>query len=43
MDKQIKKVKKSLDKGEKETKKLMKMDHAVDKKLASCKMMKKKK
>lgn len=36
MDKQINKIKKSLDKGEKDTKKLLKMDKKQDKKVASC-------
>ena len=34
MDKQINKIKKDLDKGEKDTKKLLKMDKVQDKKLA---------
>jgi hypothetical protein len=44
MDKQINKVKKSLDKGEKEVKTLKKMDKKFDRKLAKCdkKMMMKK-
>lgn len=36
MDKQIAKVKKSLDKGEKEVKVLKKMDKKFDRKLAKC-------
>jgi len=44
MDTQIKKVKKDLAKGEKDTSKLLKMDKKFDKKLDKCdKMMKKKK
>lgn len=43
MDKQINKIKKSLDKGEKDTKKLLKMDKKQDKKVDECKMMMKKK
>ncbi len=42
MDKQINKIKKSLDKGEKDTKKLLKMDKRQDKLVAKCKKMKKK-
>lgn len=42
MDKQILKVKKSLDKGEKDTKKLLKMDKKFDAKLKKCSKMKKK-
>ena len=42
MDKQILKVKKSLDKGEKDTKKLLKMDKKQDKKVEAYKKMKKK-
>ena len=38
MDKQINKVKKSLDKGEKDVKKLLKMDKSFDKKLKKCKI-----
>lgn len=42
MDKQILKVKKSLDRGEKEVKTLKKMDKKFDKRLHKCdKMMKK--
>lgn len=40
MDKQIKKVKKSLDKGEKDTKKLLKMDKKYDRELDKCREMK---
>jgi len=45
MDRQINKVKKSLDKGEKDVKTLLKMDKKFDAKLAKCdaKPMKKKK
>jgi len=45
MDRQIKKIKKDLDKGEKDTKTLLKMDKKQDAKIAKCdsKMMKKKK
>ena len=43
MDRQINKIKADLDKGEKDTKKLLKMDKIQDKKLEKCKMMKKKK
>jgi len=43
MDKQINKIKKSLDKGEKETKTLLKMDKKQDKKIEKCKAMSKKK
>lgn len=43
MDKQIAKVKKSLDKGEKEVKVLKKMDKKFDRKVHKCeKMMKRK-
>lgn len=38
MDKQINKIKKSLDKGEKDTKKLLKMDKKQDAKIKKCKM-----
>jgi hypothetical protein len=38
MDKQINKVKKSLDKGEKDVKVLKKMDKKFDKKIAKCDM-----
>lgn len=41
MDKQINKIKKDLNKGEKDTKKLLKMDKIQDKKVTKCdKMMK---
>jgi hypothetical protein len=40
MDKQIKKIKKSLDKGEKDTKKLLVMDKKYDKELDKCHEMK---
>ncbi len=46
MDRQINKIKKSLDKGEKDTKTLLKMDKKQDKKIEKCDMkmkMKKKK
>lgn len=43
MDKQINKIKKDLDKGEKDTSKLLKMDKKMDKKMEKCDMMKKKK
>ncbi len=43
MDKQIKKVKKDLKKGEKDTNKLMQMDKAFDKKLEKCDSKMKKK
>ena len=44
MDKQIKKVKSDLDKGEKDTKALLKLDKVHDKKMKKCnKMMNKKK
>ncbi len=45
MDRQINKIKKSLDKGEKDTKTLLKMDKKQDAKVKKCdmKMMKKKK
>ena len=43
MDKQINKVKRDLEKGEKDTKKLLKMDKKFDKKLDKCDMMMKKK
>ena len=44
MDKQINKVKRSLDKGEKDVKTLLKMDKKFDRKLDKCdKMMHKKK
>ena len=44
MDSQIKKIKKDLNKGEKDTKKLLKMDKVQDAKVAKCdKMMMKKK
>ncbi len=43
MDKQINKIKADLDKGEKDTKKLLKMDKKQDKKIKQCDMMKKKK
>ena len=39
MDKQIKKVKRDLDKGEKDTKKLLKMDKKFDRKLDKCSKM----
>ena len=43
MDKMINKIKHDLDKGEKDKKKLLKMDKKQDKKLAACdKTMKKK-
>jgi hypothetical protein len=44
MDKQILKVKSSLDKGEKDTKKLLQMDRKQDRKIEKCdsKKMKKK-
>jgi len=43
VDKQINKIKKDLDHGEKDTKRLLKMDKKQDKKLAACdKKMKKK-
>ncbi len=42
MDKQILKIKKNLDKGEAETKKLLKMDKKQDRRLRTCKAMKKK-
>jgi hypothetical protein len=38
MDHQIKKVKKDLDKGEKDTKHLLKMDKKMDKKMEKCEM-----
>ncbi len=44
MDRQINKIKADLDKGEKDTKKLLKMDKKQDRKIEKCdKMMKKKK
>lgn len=44
MDKQIKKVKKDLDKGEKDVKNLLKLDKTHDRKIEKCnKMLKKKK
>lgn len=44
MDKQINKIKKDLNKGEKDTKKLLKMDKVQDRKVEKCeKKMKKKK
>lgn len=43
MDRQINKIKKDLDKGEKDTKKLLKMDRVQDKKMAKCEMKMKKK
>jgi len=42
MDKQINKIKKDLDKGEKDTKRLLKMDKKQDKKLERCGEMKSK-
>ncbi len=43
MDKQINKIKKDLNKGEKDTKKLLKMDKVQDRKVEKCeKKMKKK-
>lgn len=42
MDKQIKKVKKDLDKGEKDTKKLLKMDKHFDRELEKKGIVKKK-
>jgi hypothetical protein len=42
MDKQIKKVKSDLDKGEKDTKALLKMDKKFDKKIKKCENMEKK-
>lgn len=42
MDKQILKIKRDLDKGEKDTKKLLKMDKKQDRKLEACDRMKKK-
>lgn len=41
MDKQINKIKKDLDRGEKHTKKLLKMDKKQDRKIEECKKMKK--
>ena len=43
MDKQINKIKKDLDKGEKDTKKLLKMDKVQDRKVEKCEKMSKKK
>ncbi len=43
MDKQIKKVKKDLKKGEKDTNKLLKMDKAFDKKIEDCEKSSRKK
>lgn len=42
MDRQINKIKADLDKGQKDTKKLLKMDKKQDRKLEQCKMKKKK-
>ncbi len=39
MDKQINKIKKDLTKGQKDTKKLLKMDHKQDKKIEKCDKM----